>query len=135
MKFLLPMLVFYPERRSKARDCLSADWLKIPPEETIFKYTPQEFEKYMIKKNLLAQDNIDLACNDGEDSEYNEADSEDNKNVEENSSDDEFYGKVNEPINFKLLERSFINAGYIGYGDGIALEELDQNSNWQFEEI
>lgn len=31
-----------------------------------------------------------------------------------------------------LIDRSFTNLGYIGYGDGIDLDKLDNGGNWQF---
>ena len=33
----------------------------------------------------------------------------------------------------KFIDRSFTDLGYIGYGDGIFLEQLDTVPNWQFE--
>ena len=32
----------------------------------------------------------------------------------------------------KLVDRSFTDLGYIGYCDGINLDELDSCANWQF---
>jgi len=43
----------------------------------------------------------------------------------ESEDDDDFYGPSHHNINRKLIERSFTNLGYIGYGDGINLDELD----------
>lgn len=37
------------------------------------------------------------------------------------------------PINIKLIDQSFSNLGYIGFCDGLNLEELDQLANWQFQ--
>ena len=128
------MLEIYPERRARAQKCIFSEWLKVPQQEN-FKMNPKDFEKYMTKKSLLEPDKIVLSSNEAQDSEINDGDSEDNNIIEDSESDREFYGVNKEPINFKLLERSFINAGYIGYGDGINLEGLDQDANWQFEEI
>jgi serine/threonine-protein kinase SRPK3 len=33
-------------------------------------------------------------------------------------------------VDLRLIDRSFTNMGYIGYGDGIDLEELDKGGNW-----
>ena len=33
----------------------------------------------------------------------------------------------------KFIDRSFTDLGYIGYGDGIYLEQLDTVPNWQFQ--
>jgi serine/threonine-protein kinase SRPK3 len=32
----------------------------------------------------------------------------------------------------KLIDRSYTDLGYIGYGTGIYLEKLDFGPNWQF---
>lgn len=66
------------------------------------------------------------------DSENNDGDKEDNGDEDYNISDDEFYGDKKQYINPKFIDRSFTNLGYIGYGDGLNLEELDQTANWQF---
>ncbi|CAM6001004.1 unnamed protein product [Sphagnum balticum] len=53
-------------------------------------------------------------------------------NAGEDSSDDEFFGyeKIG---NIRYIDRSFMDLGYIGYGDGIFLDKLDAGPNWQFE--
>ncbi len=63
-------------------------------------------------------------------SENEDAETEDNGGND--SSDDEFYGyeKVGD---IRYIDRSFMDLGYIGYGDGIFLEKLDFGPNWQFE--
>ena len=45
--------------------------------------------------------------------------------------DDEFYSyeKVGD---IRYIDRSYMDLGYIGYGDGIFLEKLDFGPNWQF---
>lgn len=35
-------------------------------------------------------------------------------------------------VEVKLVDRSFTDLGYIGYCDGICLEDLDACANWQF---
>ena len=35
-------------------------------------------------------------------------------------------------VNRWALDRSFYHGGYVGYGEGINLDELDYTSNWQF---
>jgi serine/threonine-protein kinase SRPK3 len=32
----------------------------------------------------------------------------------------------------RFIDRSFTDLGYIGYGEGIYLEQLDTVPNWQF---
>lgn len=55
----------------------------------------------------------DINCNEVEDSEINEAGSEDNNELSQSNSeeaDSDFYGEP-ELINRKLIERSFTNLG------------------------
>ena len=125
------MMNFSPEKRASARDCLKKKWLKKPNFE-IFKYTPIELEKYLIKKNLLSYENVENFCEEANDSDNFYGDIEDNNKFELNRFRDESESYCEE-INFKLLERSFIDVGYVGYGDGIFLEELDKKPNKQFE--
>ena len=35
-------------------------------------------------------------------------------------------------VDLRLVDRSFTDLGYIGYGDGIDMEMLDCTRNWQF---
>lgn len=35
-------------------------------------------------------------------------------------------------IDHRIIDRSFTDLGYIGYGEGIDLEQLDSTKNWQF---
>ncbi|CAD8199089.1 unnamed protein product [Paramecium octaurelia] len=35
-------------------------------------------------------------------------------------------------VDHRLIDRSFTDLGYIGYGEGINLEQLDSTGNWQF---
>lgn len=65
----------------------------------------------------------------------NDGDREDNSEVDEMSEgEDEFYGYKPE-IDLKIVDRSFTNLGYIGYGDGIDLTALDNTRNWQFDNV
>lgn len=59
-----------------------------------------------------------------------DADGEVENNDEElYQNDDDFYNyKPN--IDMKLLDRSFTNLGYLGYGDGIDLDSIDNTANW-----
>lgn len=47
------------------------------------------------------------------------------------SNDSEFYDhrRMGE---LRFIDRSFTDLGYIGYGEGIYLEQLDTSPNWQF---
>lgn len=59
-------------------------------------------------------------------------DAETEDNGADTESDDEFFGyeKIGD---IRYIDRSFMDLGYIGYGDGIFLEKLDFGPNWQFE--
>ena len=35
-------------------------------------------------------------------------------------------------INRWAIDRSFYHGGYLGFGEGINLDELDYTTNWQF---
>ena len=134
-KFLMPMLEYYPNERATARDCLSHSWLKMIPDPE-FRMNESEIEIYFKKKQLTVGpvDDVQGESNDVLDSDINDADGEDNDDKEDNITDNMFYGEQRTKINNKLVDRSFTNLGYIGYGDGLNLEELDQTANWQFDE-
>lgn len=36
-------------------------------------------------------------------------------------------------VEHQIIDRTFTDLGYIGYGDGIDLNQLDSTGNWQFE--
>ncbi|EGR29242.1 serine protein kinase, putative [Ichthyophthirius multifiliis] len=132
-QFLVSMLKAEPLKRASARQVLlHCDWLKANT-NYLFKYTESEFQRYMAKKQLLSYDEVQLSSNEAEDSEIYDADSSKNTSVLQEDDDDQFYGQSEYKFDYKLIDRSFTNLGYIGYGDGIVLEDLDQNANWQFE--
>ena len=41
-------------------------------------------------------------------------------------------GIASKLVQHNVIDRSFTDLGYIGYGDGIDLQELDSTGNWQF---
>jgi serine/threonine-protein kinase SRPK3 len=59
---------------------------------------------------------------------------EDDEDSDGHENDDKFY-EHKPTYDPKLVDRSFTNLGYIGFGDGIDLEALDNTGNWQFENI
>ena len=61
-------------------------------------------------------------------SEREDASSEDNNGPEEG---EELYN-VEKVGTIGMIDRSFTDLGYIGYGTGIFLEKLDFGPNWQF---
>ncbi|EAS03134.2 Serine/Threonine kinase (macronuclear) [Tetrahymena thermophila SB210] len=140
--FMMPMLHCMPEKRATAEQMLNHPWLKGPTTSYEFKQTEQEYQDYIKRKQKL----IDIAKLQGE--EYVDPNQENNElydddiydgdgevsSLEEFENDDEFYG-YKPDINIKLVDRSFTNLGYIGYGDGIDLEALDNGGNWQFNNV
>ena len=64
-----------------------------------------------------------------------ESENEDGE-VEDNGAGDE--EELDEFFNYekrgdiRYIDRSFMDLGYIGYGEGIYLEKLDFGPNWQF---
>jgi hypothetical protein len=64
-----------------------------------------------------------------DDSENNDADESGNDGGSvddwktDDEDDDKFYGK--REFDLKLVDRSFTNLGYIGFGEGIKLDDLD----------
>ena len=64
-------------------------------------------------------------------SEHEDGELEDNAANDDSEDDDFFeYEKVGD---IRYIDRSFMDLGYIGYGEGIFLEKLDFGPNWQFE--
>lgn len=131
--FLMPMLEYYPNSRASAKDCLDNPWLKMPP-NLDFRMNESEIEIYFKNKQIAAvPDELQNSIHEAYDSDINDADGEDNDDNADNISDTAFYGEQKNIISNKLIDRSFTNLGYIGYGDGLNLEELDQTANWQFD--
>ena len=62
-------------------------------------------------------------------SEREDGGSEDNNEPDE---DKQLY-EVQKVGTIGLIDRSFTDLGYIGYGTGIFLEKLDFGPNWQFD--
>ena len=126
--FLDPMLNYYPYKRATAQQCLGHKWLKMLP-RLDFKYSEGQMrQRCMIKKNPF--DNSDSKYDDPETEKFNcdEEDNEEDSELDEQLSFDEHdnYGYNS------ILNKSFGKTGYIPYGGGIRLEELDQDPNWQF---
>ena len=132
--FLMPMLRPEPEKRAKAQEMLRHPWLAMAQGKE--KMNEDEFKLYQLKKEALASNleekvivwdsDVDYA-----DNELDEEDFEKESDVEETN---KFYG-YNPIYDPKLVDRSFTNLGYIGFGDGIDLEALDNTGNWQFENL
>ena len=65
------------------------------------------------------------------DSDLEYGDTEDNgeANNDISENDDNFFN-YQPTIDLKLVDRSFTNMGYIGFGEGIDLDALDNGGNW-----
>jgi hypothetical protein len=135
-KFLLPMLAYFPDKRATAQDSLRNLWLKMQ-RNLDFRMPEQELMQYFQKKKWRQMDELNLESHEAEDSDNQDADSEDNDYEDEESGDeDRERGENNFYIPSRYaIDRSFYNGGYIGYGDGIKLDELDHTANWQFDEF
>lgn len=122
-EFMMPMLKCYPETRVSAQHVLKHRWLSIVTKDNQLKMSAEDFEKLHIEHD------------DKEEVWQYESDQEDADNegvTSDGSGDSEFFGhkRMGE---LKFIDRSFTDLGYIGYGDGIFLEQLDTVPNWQFE--
>ncbi len=71
---------------------------------------------------------------DTDDSELCDGDKEDNAFDSDDEDDERFFGQAPR-TELKLIDRSFTNLGYIGFGDGIDLDALDTTGNWQFDNV
>lgn len=77
----------------------------------------------------------DICDGDGENDSDDDDDGNSNVSRSDGCGEEEdtaFYGKK-PALNMKLVDRSFANLGYIGYGDGIDLDTLDNTGSWQFQ--
>jgi hypothetical protein len=131
--FLLPMLIYYPEKRATAQSMLNHYWLNMPAN---FEYqmSEREYERMiMIKKNkkkgkpveeVVKADMIDSS------DELNMADEEDN---EEYTSDEieDFEESCEDP---ELINIQNFNNSFAAYGQHVNLAALDR-ANPQFDRV
>lgn len=131
--FLIPMLEFDPLKRISAQDSLQDKWLTSVTNENFY-MEEAEFNAYTSEKQMQQFENEQvfeqMHMNEG--SEVDFADSEDNSFVNEEMNDS-FYVETKQKIDMKIIDRSFCNLGYVGFGDGIDFDTLDQTRNWQFD--
>ena len=126
---LLPMLNYYPCKRSIAQQCLRSKWLKMLP-RLDFKYSEEQIKQRQILRNNPFE-NSDFKSEDPE-TEVFDCDSEDNDEEDSELDDQLSFDEHDNYGHSYLLNRSFEKTGYVPYGGGIRLEELDQDPNWQF---
>lgn len=97
----------------------------------------KEFQSFLQRSEILQRLKEEDPAFDGNSSTKDDVDSD------RDDADQEDYGEMSEDpasengaeFDRRFLDRSFANQkyGYIGYGDGIQLEELDMKGNWQFD--
>ena len=108
---------------------LSHPWILSADAENL-KMTDEEYKAYLLNKKAN-EDEEPAYINKMEkvDSDVDYAGSEDNSVAEYSDNEEAFYDyKAN--IDTKLVDRSFTNMGYIGFGEGIDLDALDNTGNW-----
>jgi len=130
--FLLPMLQYYPWKRATAQECLKQYWLRMPANPQ-FKYTEEEIkQRAKNKKNPI--EHMNFSSVEELESELNDADSEDNPEDSDNSSQLSYEEHDNYGYS-GVLNKSFGKSGYVPYGGGLRVHELDQDPNWQFLDV
>jgi serine/threonine protein kinase len=135
--FLLPMLEFFPDRRITAQDALKSSWFNMPS-NVDFRMDDKEFREYQTKKKMRMFDEEEVFPNKHESEEADAWDGDSEENWE--PGDESHIGHVSGNVVMSryiraTLDRSFYHGGYIGYGEGISLGEIDQGSNWQFHKL
>lgn len=100
--------------------------------------TEEEFVEYSENKQLTRKEELKEFLNVEEilDDDLNDADNEgfSGDDEEDEEEDDSFYENIELKPDHAIVDRSFTNLGYIGFGEGINFETLDQTKNWQFDE-
>lgn len=127
--FMLPMLNPYPFKRISAHNSLASPWLTYGKRP--WKMTDEQYNTYCITQGIYnrSDDRAIFEDNQSDNSDSFDADTE-GCVIDDPLPEDELRRT---PINIKLIDQSFSNLGYIGFCDGLNLEELDQLPNWQFE--
>ncbi len=129
--FLMPMLKIYPEERATAKEMLNHPWLDMESDEFfaskeyMFNHS-DDYDTSKINTDMfqVVVDEEDFFGDVSYISSEVEEENEDEKYVEVEFPD--YYNKET-----KFFDRSFKNV-YVGYADGIDLNQLDNTANWQF---
>eukprot|EP01017_Pseudomicrothorax_dubius_P015205 TRINITY_DN1761_c0_g1_i6.p1 TRINITY_DN1761_c0_g1~~TRINITY_DN1761_c0_g1_i6.p1 ORF type:complete len:755 (+),score=172.91 TRINITY_DN1761_c0_g1_i6:38-2302(+) len=131
--FLMPMLEVFPNLRISAQEALQSMWLRMPQILEV-RMTAQEIEAYMQEKNERLSEALLEPSHLGIEGDENDADCEDISDQDE-SGEDEHREQALDEYKKSILDRSFYHGGYVGYGEGIYMDQLDQGTNWQFNEL
>lgn len=127
---MLSMLNPCPEKRWKAREMLSHPWVLSPDQEDV-KMTDEEYKNYLLsKKNNEGEEPEYINKMEKVDSDLEYGGSEDNDKWSKYSENEDAFYDYKANIDLKLVDRSFTNMGYIGFGEGIDLDALDNTGNW-----
>lgn len=123
--FLLPMLIYEPEKRATAQQMLENPWLNMEPNFE-YKMSDREYEKMNMVKKIKVEKKVRSTEANVEDSdiEQNIADDEDNNDdiMEDDDDDDSFIGAT-ESIQIQNFNNSFAN-----YGQFVNLSALDKKN-------
>eukprot|EP01017_Pseudomicrothorax_dubius_P036158 TRINITY_DN5153_c0_g1_i4.p1 TRINITY_DN5153_c0_g1~~TRINITY_DN5153_c0_g1_i4.p1 ORF type:complete len:729 (+),score=180.41 TRINITY_DN5153_c0_g1_i4:145-2331(+) len=133
--FLRPMLELYPERRITARNALKSAWLRMPANLDP-KMSDRELAMYKLQKRMITDEQVFTDHREiGWESEEEDADCEDNvSRAAEEERDDRSRDLLTDRTR-AVLDRSFYHGGYVGFGEGIYIGELDAGSNFQFSNL
>jgi len=125
--FLLPMLIYEPEKRATAQEMLNHPWLNMPADFD-YKMSEREYEKMtIIKKPKGDKKIVNERDVDDSDTEKNVADDEDNNDLVFDTEEyDESLYEPTETINIQNFNNSFAI-----YGQHLKLSALDK-ANPQF---
>ena len=119
------MLNYHPAKRIQARDALKLPWLQMKSGLN-YKLTEAEIKKKM--QNQGRNHDIGYSSIEEQETANFESDKEDNA-----SEASDFSNEPHDNYGFdNVLNNSFGKTGYIPYGGGINVEDLDQDPNWQF---
>jgi len=119
------MLNYYPHKRISAQNALRHSWLNRESNPN-FKLTEAEIKKKMQTQGR--HQNMDYSSQGEVETAQFESDKEDNNSQVSDFSDEphDNYGYDD------ILNTSFGKTGYVPYGGGINVDDLDQDPNWQF---
>ena len=127
--FVSGMLEVDPRERAEASALMEHEWLRPKEEGEQFKVSEYEYQLQKKKKQLMLQaDSKNGSILNYRDSESEQADGEDNDEDQEEEREE----GSEQSLDPMTAERSFLNCGYLGYKNGIKVEELDNTKNWQF---
>eukprot|EP01017_Pseudomicrothorax_dubius_P000963 TRINITY_DN0_c3109_g1_i2.p1 TRINITY_DN0_c3109_g1~~TRINITY_DN0_c3109_g1_i2.p1 ORF type:complete len:129 (+),score=34.44 TRINITY_DN0_c3109_g1_i2:2-388(+) len=123
------------DRRITARNALKSAWLRMPANLDP-KMSDRELAMYKLQKRMITDEQVFTDHREiGWESEEEDADCEDNvSRAAEEERDDRSRDLLTDRTR-AVLDRSFYHGGYVGFGEGIYIGELDAGSNFQFSNL